>query len=266
MLMYMLIVSMVCLILWGNGSTIIAFIIRKNLRKNPSYWFIVSLSLMDFLTGLLVAPFTAYWYWEPSLRTDQTICDINAILHLIFTAPTVHHLMIISADRYFKLVSPLKYKTTMTLKRAAIILTFLWLLEIVVAILAVIPDHYFKRNCFTLNYVILESNIHYFPALLTTFLISLPLMFLVYFSIRTYMIASNFNQVVSRELSIRPGNDRVYIRYKLGKIMVEKCDSSCNSNGQSFRGKNILFQLQRLINSLSQNGSRQQSRTRSFHC
>ena len=231
-----LILSMVIVILWGNGSTIIAFILRKKLRENSSYWFIVSLSVLDFFTGFLVIPFVFYFNWNPDLIADQTICDINMVLHFVFVSPTVHHLMVISADRYFKLISPLKYKSIVTVRRTVILIAILWVGETILGLLMLIPDHSFGRNCFVLKITVLsESNIHAFPGLLATFLLNIPIMFLVFFNIRTYIIASNFNKVISKEISNNPGDHKVYIRYNLGKIVVETCNSSDSSDGENFR-------------------------------
>ena len=240
MIVCALIISMIVLILWGNGSTILAFIVRRKLRQNPSYWFIVSLSVMDFLTGLVLTPFNVYWYWDPVLRKDQTICDINLILLMLFMTPTAYHLMIISADRYFKLVSPLRYKSIMTIKKAAITIVIIWILDILTAFVMVYPDHYYGKTCYSIYYSALSgSSIHFLPSFLTTLFINIPLIGLIYFNIRTYIIAAKFNHVVSREMSNQPGDDRVYIRYNLGKIVVERCYSD-DSNGQPFRGKNTI--------------------------
>ena len=243
------IIAMILLIVFGNGSTIIAFIIKKSLRQNPSYWFIVSLSVADFLTGSVLVPYVMFFYWDPLLFKDHTICTVSATFHMIFLVPTIHHLILISADRYYKLMSPLKYKSVMTIRRAIQILSILWSFQIMNTIPFITLERQYDPNCFVANFTILNDlNVHFMPSLISIVYVNIPMIFLTYFNIRTYVIASKFNEVVSREMIHGTQDDRVYITYNLGRIVVERTESSESSTTASLRLSGKSDCIDRLIN------------------
>ena len=143
--------SLACFTVIGNILTIIAFCWRPVLRKNPSYWYITSLAVADFLVGVVGVPSTMYDELSVTRPSHQD-CDIILFLHLLSVVPTFSHLLTISTDRYYKLQHPFKYLKIMSVRKAFLIIAFLWISSLITILLFLIPKHSFGATCVVITF------------------------------------------------------------------------------------------------------------------
>lgn len=112
----------ILVILFGNGMLCWLFFCRRNLRTLPNY-FVLSLSVSDFLVGLTIAPCE---YCTVVTRT--AICPLfcGSVLSFNMLASTIN-LILIAADRYFSIMRPFSYHEALSKRRAKIIILLGWL-------------------------------------------------------------------------------------------------------------------------------------------
>ena len=209
-------------IVLGNATTIASFIKIPRLRSNPSYWYITSLAFADLLVGLVTIPF-ALFNME-YLPTPEPVCDAFMAVHVITVYPTFMLLSTISADRYYKLVNPLKYRRIMTTNKAAVISIIIWLLSGAIAFSLLYPDHIFYRgDCLALKMEVFGRRGDHLFVILSLF-VALPFIVLTICNIKTYRIASNFKRVLEMELRNRDvisnSDDAVELRYHMGRVII----------------------------------------------
>lgn len=220
--------SLAGFIIIGNLFTILAFCLRPVLRKNPSYWYITSLAVADFLVGLLGVPATLYADENRSLRD----CDITLSLHLFVVCPTFTHLLTISLDRYYKLISPFEYMKIMTLRKAHLVIAFIWISSLITVLLFMIPKHEYGETCFVITY----SGTQVTPYHIMLFLILfqyIPFAFVLFCSLRVYVIASKFKQAVQQQLQVQSvSKHSVQLRYHFGKLVAADDSVSSGSGGR----------------------------------
>ena len=217
--------TLIVLIVVGNLLIMLAFCLRPVLRKNPSYWYITSLAIVDFLVGIIGVPPTMFESLSQRVLTDHE-CDLLLTLHLISIVPTFPHLLTISLDRYFKLISPLKYMKNMTLGRALLVILLIWSTTIVTVLLFMIPKHDYGPSCFVILYPGMEAT-PYHIWLFFLFFQYIPYSLLLFCSFRVYMIASRFKNAVQHQLRQPKSKDGVQLRYHSGRLVA---DTSYNTH------------------------------------
>lgn len=210
----------------GNLSTILAFAVKRSLRSNPSYWYLASLAIADGLVGLLAFPASVYdeFHRDPQ---NTALCDIIAYAVFFSVIPTYAHLTMVSVDRYFKLVSPLKYIKHMSVARAKLILLVIWVFSFAVACMFFIGDHYFEpASCIAvkLGKEHISSAIHYWLFLFT--FQHLPVCLLIYLNYHIYRIATAVKKVVEQELTVTDPFQRIELRIHRGKVIIENPPST----------------------------------------
>lgn len=234
------------LIVVGNASTILSFMLKRRLRRNPSYWYITSLAASDILIGSVTIPLHLYsrsGYFSPVEMTNSPmptdlICNTLVGSYVMTVAPHIHHLMILSVDRYIKLTSPLWYRKVMTIKVAVTILIIIWTLGIVVNVFLLLPDHIFIGDCLNFRMKVMG----YAPDhcwIATILVVHVPCLFLIACNVRVFMIATKYKTAIEQELKAGKGlNDNIFLRYHRGAVIIDtaipiKSSSKTGSTGTS---------------------------------
>ena len=213
----------------GNASTIISFMIKSRLRRNPSYWYIASLAASDILIGSITIPLHLYsrsGHFPPIERTNSSMptdltCNLLVGSYVSTVAPHIHHLMVMSVDRYLKLTSPLWYRRVMTIERAVTILVIIWILGAVVNVFLLLPDHIFVGDCLNFRMKVLGySPDHCWIA--TILVVHVPCLFLIACNARVFIIATRYKAAIEDELkSGRNLDDKCFLRYHRGAVVVD---------------------------------------------
>ncbi|XP_038061557.1 adenosine receptor A1-like [Patiria miniata] len=119
------------------GNALVCWAVYYNRRlRNVTNYFIVSLAIADLLVGLLAIPFALLTNaGEP--RNSFHLCLFMNSFVVTLTQSSILSLLAIALDRYFAVVSPLRYKRVATARRALIVIFFTWLLAFVIGMIPV---------------------------------------------------------------------------------------------------------------------------------
>lgn len=157
----------------GNTLVCLAFCLNPVLRKSPTNYFIMSLSISDILTVSLCVPFDVEqtlldWRWNHS----SVICSLWTTMYLFVVPSSILSLLAVSVDRYKCLVDPLnRFRQTrfMTRKRACMVIATLWVYSLGFALVPemgwkMFPENVSHGNCYfntTVEYSVLSSLLNF---------------------------------------------------------------------------------------------------------
>ena len=119
------------------GNTLVCWAVYSNRRlRNVTNYFIVSLAVADLLVGLLAIPFALLTNaGEP--RNSFHLCLFMNSFVVTLTQSSILSLLAIALDRYFAVVSPLKYRRVATARRAIVVILLTWMLAFVIGMVPV---------------------------------------------------------------------------------------------------------------------------------
>ncbi|XP_023280987.1 adenosine receptor A1-like [Seriola lalandi dorsalis] len=100
--------------------------IRDSLRE-PTFCFLVSLAVADFLVGVAAVPLAVVLDGWVSLTPD--LCLLLSCVVLVLTQASVLSLLAIAVDRYLRLHIPLRYKALATQRRTWLAVSLCWILS-----------------------------------------------------------------------------------------------------------------------------------------
>ncbi|XP_020373246.2 5-hydroxytryptamine receptor 6 [Rhincodon typus] len=120
----------------GNSLLILLIFTQRSLR-NTSNYFLVSLFMSDLMVGLVVMPPAMlnelYGRWV----LESELCSIWYSFDVMCCSASILNLCVISLDRYFLIISPLKYKLRMTSCRALFLIFTTWTLAALASFLPI---------------------------------------------------------------------------------------------------------------------------------
>ena len=105
----------------------IFFLLRQ--LHNPTNLLIVSLSVSDFLVGLLLMP-VRILLTEACWFLGDLMCALYYIVEFIITSSSVGNMVLISIDRYLAICDPLQYTTKVTLDRTKFSVCLCWICSV----------------------------------------------------------------------------------------------------------------------------------------
>lgn len=105
----------------GNLMVMVSFKMDKSLQTVSNY-FLFSLAIADCCVGLISMPlftiYTVLGYWP----FGDFMCDLWLALDYLVSNSSVLHLMLISFDRYFSIMWPLKYRIRRTTRKTGMMI------------------------------------------------------------------------------------------------------------------------------------------------
>ena len=108
--------SLVVLAIWKDPL--------KKLRRSPSGFVVLSMAIADFLVGLVVCPSAVYWGWSMFHYEVPPISYLT--VSAVFVNVSVAHIFLLTIDRFFAVVTPLRYRVLVTPKRITIACITCW--------------------------------------------------------------------------------------------------------------------------------------------
>ncbi|CAK6442349.1 unnamed protein product [Pipistrellus nathusii] len=115
------------------GNVLVIWAVRVNQAlRDATFYFIASLAVADVAVGALVIPLAILINIGP--QTSFYTCLMVACPVLILTQSSILALLAIAVDRYLRVKIPLRYKTVVTPRRAAVAIAGCWLLSLVVGL------------------------------------------------------------------------------------------------------------------------------------
>ncbi|XP_010764964.1 adenosine receptor A1 isoform X1 [Notothenia coriiceps] len=161
----------------GNALVVCAVCIgiRDSLRE-PTFCFLVSLAVADFLVGVAAVPLAVLLDGWVSVTPD--LCLLLSCVVLVLTQASVLSLLAISVDRYLRLHIPLRYKALATQRRTWMAVSVCWTLS---CILGFTPLFGWRNySSLTSDFTNTSSSSSISPPCTFLSVISLP--FMVYFN------------------------------------------------------------------------------------
>lgn len=119
-------VTMSPIIVFGN-SLVVLSVWRdplKNLRSSPSNFILLSMGIADLLVGLVGCPLTAYWGWAVFHHEEPPFGPLASSFLLVNVS--IGHMLLLTTDRFFALVTPLQYRLKVTNKRVGVATVSCW--------------------------------------------------------------------------------------------------------------------------------------------
>ncbi|KAM9855234.1 adenosine receptor A3 [Aulostomus maculatus] len=112
----------------GNALVMCAVFvgIRDSLRE-PTFCFLVSLAVADFLVGVAAVPLAVMLDGWVNLTPD--LCLLFSCVVLVLTQASVLSLLAIAVDRYLRIHEPLRYKAVATQRRTWWAVSVCWMLS-----------------------------------------------------------------------------------------------------------------------------------------
>ncbi|VDQ02763.1 unnamed protein product [Trichobilharzia regenti] len=138
------IVIVICTIL-GNSLICFVALIDRHLRHRSNVFFI-SLSLTNILFSCSVMTFSIMYNLIQPEKFSDDLVKIFLSLDKLFCTATILHLVVMAFDRFLHIKAPLKYSRRLKLRFLFTILSGLWFLSILIAILPI------QLNWHTPNY------------------------------------------------------------------------------------------------------------------
>ncbi|XP_074595928.1 muscarinic acetylcholine receptor M2-like isoform X2 [Brevipalpus obovatus] len=113
----------------GNVLVIISIKMDKQLQTISNY-FLLSLSIADFLIGAISMPLYSMYILQGSWSFGPFLCDLWLAIDYLVSNASVLNLLIISFDRYFSVTRPLTYRAKRTTKKACIMIAGTWIISL----------------------------------------------------------------------------------------------------------------------------------------
>lgn len=130
----------------GNGTLVLIFI-RERIMRNVPNTYIMSLAIGDLLLILTCVPFTSVVYTFESWPFGLYICKISEFSKDVSVGVSVFTLTALSAERYCAISNPIRQRTIMSAKPAAVAI---WIAAVLLALpsvlLSIVDTEYASDN------------------------------------------------------------------------------------------------------------------------
>ncbi|XP_078361771.1 adenosine receptor A1-like [Oculina patagonica] len=115
----------------GNFLVCLA-IIKDPFRnlKTPFNYFLLSLAVTDLAVGAIMDPVSVAFHINEALQLNVVDIEILHILFFILSTASILTLAALTIDRFVAVASPVKYKTTVTSKRAIVTSVSIWVVAL----------------------------------------------------------------------------------------------------------------------------------------
>lgn len=121
------------LVLTIIGNCTVCYVVFKNKRMwTVMNMFLVNLAVGDLAVGLLSMVFPLVTAVKRAWIFNDVICQINAVCNSVLFCSTIFTHTVISIDRYFALVHPMK--KFMTAKKATLMIIAVWVISSVIVL------------------------------------------------------------------------------------------------------------------------------------
>jgi muscarinic acetylcholine receptor len=109
----------------GNILVILSFLLDRQIRQ-PTNYFILSLSVSDFLIGLLSMPLLTIYIYAKEWPLNGTICDIWLSLDYTVCLTSIYTVLFITIDRFCSVKMPAKYRKWRTIRKINMMIAISW--------------------------------------------------------------------------------------------------------------------------------------------
>lgn len=111
---------------FGNATVCLAIYYDYRLHQQVANIFIFNLAVTDFITVVLVIPFCIAAIIQGGWSFGKLWCQATAFLYYTLAIIALETLSLISLDRFYAIVRPLRYRMLITAPRAKLMLSISW--------------------------------------------------------------------------------------------------------------------------------------------
>ena len=111
------------------GNVLVCLAIIKDPFRNlktPFNYFLLSLAATDLVVGAIMDPVSVAFHINEALRLNYVDIKILHVLYFILSTASILTLAALTVDRYVAVAMPVKYKTTVTSRRAIVTSVSIW--------------------------------------------------------------------------------------------------------------------------------------------
>lgn len=136
----------------GNLLVMLSFFLDRQIR-NPTNYFILSLSVSDFLIGLISMPFLTFYLMLGYWPFGKIICNLWLSLDYTVCLTSIYTVLFITIDRFCSVRMPAKYRNWRTPDKVIFMVGFTWLLPIFLFFTSIfgwsftLSDEPYERQC-----------------------------------------------------------------------------------------------------------------------
>ncbi|XP_071791261.1 adenosine receptor A2b-like [Asterias amurensis] len=124
---------MVPFILIGNGA-VVMLVTKNDVLRTTTNSFMVSLATADALQGLTLVPVIAATL-DPSFLNNEFACLTLWCMLLLASGCSSLSLLLVTVDRYIKILHPLTYQQIVNTTRASLTISSVWIYTFVIAVI-----------------------------------------------------------------------------------------------------------------------------------
>lgn len=123
---------------------LVCFVVYRDrlLRHQFSSVFIVNLAICDLLMALLAMPFSFGALVYSSWPFGGVACHLSGFANLILGISAILTLAMISVDRFYAVIKPLKYRAKMTMQKALCSIVCVWIQAMIFSIVPAVCRWY----------------------------------------------------------------------------------------------------------------------------
>ncbi|XP_036421426.1 5-hydroxytryptamine receptor 1F [Colossoma macropomum] len=129
-----------------NSLVITAIIVTRKLH-HPANYLICSLAVTDLLVAVLVMPFSIVYIVKDTWVMGQVMCNIWLSVDITCCTCSILHLAAIAVDRYRAITDAVEYSRKRTSFRAALMISVVWLLSIIISLPPLIWRQHKENQC-----------------------------------------------------------------------------------------------------------------------
>jgi len=125
----------------GNCLTILVMMLNRRMRTIPNM-FVASLAVSDLLIGVFsVAPLSIPTLVTSHWPFNDTTCQFQGYVVGMLAGASIHTLVLMAVNRYYRIVKPTKYRRYFTKKKTLIIILVSWLYTICAPLIYVLSGN-----------------------------------------------------------------------------------------------------------------------------
>ncbi|TRZ00955.1 hypothetical protein DNTS_033858 [Danionella cerebrum] len=129
-----------------NCLVITAIIVTRKLH-HPANYLICSLAVTDLLVAVLVMPISIVYIVKDTWLMGEGMCNVWLSVDITCCTCSILHLAAIAVDRYRAITDAVEYSRKRTSRRAAVMISVVWLLSIVVSLPPILWRPQMDHHC-----------------------------------------------------------------------------------------------------------------------
>ena len=122
-------VSVLLAIITIPGNILVCLAIVKDPFRNlktPFNYFLLSLAATDLAVGAIMNPVSVVYHTNEALQLNYVDIKILHVFYFVLSTASILTLAALTVDRYVAIAMPVKYKTTVTSRRAIVTSVSIW--------------------------------------------------------------------------------------------------------------------------------------------